>query len=958
MTKLSLIFTIAQPWDNIRPALESLRRQTLRHWELVCVVPEDAPEESLKSLRKLVGRRGRLITVPADMPITERRNAGLDAATGQYAAFLHSKNRFTPRFLAGLLRSAEKEEAALVIGRQRSFGTLGGRDFSSAEALSSRRSIRCTDYRLLWNPSVSNKLYRLDDIRRLGLRFQEDFGFAADALFTLSFAFDVDSVASARRGYAEWREEPFADSAPAQEELASYISAYGQIRNRAREHFDARIAGAKSAFLRQEAKRARTAYFDQVGGKLLTVLIYRFYRRFYSVSPALLDIALRAVTQEYEKLSASGKSTLLRAHKDILLNGGLPLDAKEAAEARKVTVLLCGERAKEELSAQLDSISAQTLPFFELLCDDRLAPLFPDPWLEDSRLRFLSEEEARPGEREAQIKQAAMEQARTRCLMILERPALLDPKALQRHWHAIKAEPEAGFTTAPYLRFENGRIGQYAGERLYFGAGGRPGRERAEQTPDFPLDLLWENKLLRLRHLKGVHFTFSANSALDCCRLYQNASFVRLKETALYLTLTQDELKAVLRNDDLLLPPELRAKTRRLRLRTARRTVRHWAAALRERAGLVSILAVELLLRGSRRLFRRLPLRGETLFYTTRPVKSSQVGGGRRQGSVLPEDLRLLYDTVEGAKRIYAKKLPHTLRQRAAGFLRLMTAKIIVTDGTIPGLADFRLRKGQRLLQVWHSCGAYKRFALDAPLDRPRAVEERTHSQYTAAVVSGEDCRDFAAHAFGLDMECVLPLGSPHTDALLDKAAMDARRERMYRHHPILRGKKVYLYCPTSRSKEFDPKIRWRRLSQALGPDELFIIHRHPLSSETYIAGRHYRRVRDYTAEPLADVLAVCNVVVTDYSAVVQEAALLGLPVLFYCPDWEDYERDFYLDFPNELPGALVTDWAELPGAMRETLANPQTEKLAAFAKRQMGACDGNSTQRVAALIKEWQEEG
>jgi CDP-glycerol glycerophosphotransferase (TagB/SpsB family)/glycosyltransferase involved in cell wall biosynthesis len=972
MPKLSLIFTIAPPWETLQPALDSLRRQTLGGWEFVCVIPNNTPEDIVRRLQRFCGKRGQLVAVPADTPFTEQRNAGLAAAAGKYAAFLHSKNRFTPRFLTGLLQAAEKENAALVVGRQRSFGALGRHDFTSADALSLRRSIRCTDSRLLWNPSVSNKLYRLEDVRRLNLRFQEDFGYAADALFTLTFAFATRAAASARKGFAEWRDEPFADSAPTQAELASYISAYGQIKRHAEEYFGTEIANASGDFLRREAKRARAAYLDQVRGKLSTVLLYRFYRRFYATQPELLASAARAIFHEYDMLSDSGKSALRRAHADILHSGDLPNSPEEANETRKVTVLICGERTTDELADQLDSLSAQTMPFFELLCDERLATLFPNFWLSDPRLRFCSGQRLEgsfclsAAEHSAAIKQAALEQAKTRYLLILERPARLDPKALQRHWHAIKKEPDAGFSTAPYSRFDGERVGSYAGAQLFFSAGkASAGRERTEQTPDYPLDLIWENKLLRRRHLQGVRFTFSADSALDCCRLYQNASFVRLRETALYLTMTQDELLAALQRDAALLPPEVRVRTRYMRLRSLRLTFRRWGAAISERVRLVSALPGEFFLRIMRGAFRRLPLRNETLFYTARPAGSYTTARltergtrhVRRESSDLPEDLRLLYERSNGAKRVFALELPHLLRQRAASLLRLMTARIIVTDGTAPDLADFRLRGGQRVLQIWHACGAYKRFALDAPLARPRAIEAKAHAQYTAAVVSGADCRDFAAHAFGLEPERILPLGSPHTDTLLDKDAMQARRERMLRNHPVLRGKKVYLYCPTSRAGVFDPKIRWKALSQSLEQDEIFVIHRHPLSRETYIAGRHYRRVRDYTSEPLADILSVCDVLVTDYSAVVQEAALLCKPVLFYCPDWEDYEREFYLSFPDDLPGALVTDWAELTAALRKTLAKPRLEKLAVFCKRQMGACDGRSTERVAALINSWIKE-
>jgi predicted glycosyltransferase len=71
---------------------------------------------------------------------------------------------------------------------------------------------------------------------------------------------------------------------------------------------------------------------------------------------------------------------------------------------------------------------------------------------------------------------------------------------------------------------------------------------------------------------------------------------------------------------------------------------------------------------------------------------------------------------------------------------------------------------------------------------------------------------------------------------------------------------------------------------------------------EDYLRGRHYDKLRDYTAEPFFELLALADVVVTDYSSVIFDASLLGTPMVFYCPDFDTYERDFYLDYPADLP--------------------------------------------------------
>ena len=96
---------------------------------------------------------------------------------------------------------------------------------------------------------------------------------------------------------------------------------------------------------------------------------------------------------------------------------------------------------------------------------------------------------------------------------------------------------------------------------------------------------------------------------------------------------------------------------------------------------------------------------------------------------------------------------------------------------------------------------------------------------------------------------------------------------------------------------------------------------------------------------------------ITDYSSVIFECCLLNMPVIFYCPDYEEYERDFYLEFPQDTYGDFAINQDELQEAVLRNLKIPNLEKLAEFRKKTMGACDGHSTERIANLIKKLVEE-
>ncbi len=329
-----------------------------------------------------------------------------------------------------------------------------------------------------------------------------------------------------------------------------------------------------------------------------------------------------------------------------------------------------------------------------------------------------------------------------------------------------------------------------------------------------------------------------------------------------------------------------------------------------------------------------------------------------RSDGTLTENIKCVYDAYDGNKVYFAKMLPHSIKYIAKAKWLLLTSKVVVTDDYLKYLRFVRLRKKQSVIQIWHAGGAFKRFGLDAPSRLSKEEEIATHSQYTDVCVTSEYVRRFYAAAFGVDIGIIKAVGSPRTDLLLDTEKQCKSREEIYSKHPFLKNKKIYLYLPTFREDDgvvtgFDPDIDWVRLNDELGEDEVFIISRHPVMKDEFFAGEYFSRVRDLTAEPTSKLLTVADVVVTDYSSIIFDASLLGLPMVFYCPDYDSYERSFYLDYESELPGAVVKKQDGLLSAIRSSLENDNNkEAVEKFCKKEMGACDGHSTERVIEIIK------
>ena len=285
----------------------------------------------------------------------------------------------------------------------------------------------------------------------------------------------------------------------------------------------------------------------------------------------------------------------------------------------------------------------------------------------------------------------------------------------------------------------------------------------------------------------------------------------------------------------------------------------------------------------------------------------------------------------------------------------LITNKVIVTDDYLRYLRQFKKRKGQTIIQQWHACGVFKKFGLDHP-SNDIETEIKTHSQYDHVIVSSNDIRKYYASAFGLTVDKIKALGIPRTDMFFDENTKKTILDKLYQQYPQLKDKKIVLYSPTFRESakhriiSLDTKIDWESLNSFLKDDELFIINKHPIMKEDLLNGKSYNKIIDLSNASTYALMFASDIMITDYSSVIFEYSLLNKPMIFYCPD--KYTRDFYLNYPDDLPGEMINNSDELIKKINSLLSNPYTDNLEHFKMKYMGACDGNSTKRVVKLVE------
>lgn len=108
-SKVSIVMPTKDRRTRIGGAIESVRRQTYPHWELI-VVDDHSSDETIELLRREFGNDDRIAIVVNDgHGVGDARNTGLDRATGSFIAYLDSDNRWYEDYLELMIRAIESD---------------------------------------------------------------------------------------------------------------------------------------------------------------------------------------------------------------------------------------------------------------------------------------------------------------------------------------------------------------------------------------------------------------------------------------------------------------------------------------------------------------------------------------------------------------------------------------------------------------------------------------------------------------------------------------------------------------------------------------------------------------------------------------------------------------------------------------------------------------------------------
>ncbi|GAA1846095.1 bifunctional glycosyltransferase/CDP-glycerol:glycerophosphate glycerophosphotransferase [Asanoa iriomotensis] len=203
-----------------------------------------------------------------------------------------------------------------------------------------------------------------------------------------------------------------------------------------------------------------------------------------------------------------------------------------------------------------------------------------------------------------------------------------------------------------------------------------------------------------------------------------------------------------------------------------------------------------------------------------------------------------------------------------------------------------------------------------------------------------------------------LETGYPRNDRLALATAGEVARVRA--ELGIEPGQRVVLYAATHREHlpGYHPPFDPERVRAAAGPDAVLLIRSHYFRDRAVAAPApaDLPGVRDVSAHPsVEDLYLAADVLITDYSSVMFDYAVLDRPIVIYAPDWEAYRmiRGVYFDIVAEPPGAVALTLDDLVDTLRTGAfeSDAATKARSEFRGRFTTLEDGRAAERVIATV-------
>ena len=243
--------------------------------------------------------------------------------------------------------------------------------------------------------------------------------------------------------------------------------------------------------------------------------------------------------------------------------------------------------------------------------------------------------------------------------------------------------------------------------------------------------------------------------------------------------------------------------------------------------------------------------------------------------------------------------------------------------------------------------------------DEMRNTYDNDVAKYNYMISPNSFCTEVFQSAFQIERKRLIETGYPRNDMLtnITKAQIIAIKQRM----GLPTDKNIILYAPTWRDNSFvtsgytfELQADFRKWKKLLGNEYIVLFKPHYLiinkfENDPELEGFLYSID---AKEDINNLYVIADQLITDYSSVFFDYAILNRPIYFYMYDLEEYKeelRGFYLDIYKDLPGDIYEAEDMLLRAAQSRSFD--YERLYKFNERFNHAQSGDCAKKVCDIV-------
>jgi len=323
----------------------------------------------------------------------------------------------------------------------------------------------------------------------------------------------------------------------------------------------------------------------------------------------------------------------------------------------------------------------------------------------------------------------------------------------------------------------------------------------------------------------------------------------------------------------------------------------------------------------------------------------------------LAPGVRGVWVVKPGGQKSMPKGVEYVVSGSRAYYRAIARARYLINNATFP--PDVVKREGSVHVQTHHGT-PLKTMGLDQP-KFPASLSgynaerlRRNIAKWDFSITANRHTTLLWDRQFPIKGE-TLETGYPRNDRLACATEADVAAARA--ELGIQPGERVVVYAPTHREwhATFTPVLDVDALAEALGPETRILLRGHYFYGSIGFPPRH-PRVTDVSSFPSVETLYLAaDVLITDFSSLMFDYAVLDKPLVIFAPDWEIYKavRGVTFDLLAEPPGVFAQTFETLVAAFR---SGAVSDEVAAKARARFRAkfCaleDGHAAERVVRRV-------